>query len=231
MRAKDVMTTGVISVEPETPVVRAAELMLRYDLSGFPVVEKSGRLVGIVTEGDFLRRVETGTERRRTRWLELLLGPGRLADEYAHAHGRSVGQVMSREVAIVAEDAPLGEIVAIMEARHIRRVPVLRNGMVVGIISRRDLLHAFVVGAKESAPSSPGDDAIRKRILAGIEKETWVPPRPIDISVADGIVELRGVITDERQRQALGVLVENIPGVKGVRDRLVWTGSGSGPDL
>jgi CBS domain-containing protein len=230
MKAKDVMMTGVISVTPETPVIRAAELMLQYDISGFPVIERSGKLVGIVTEGDLLRRVETGTERSRTRRLDPPLGPGRLADEYVHAHGRTVGQIMSREVATVTEEAPLGEIVAVMESRRIKRVVVLRSETVVGIVSRRDLLHALVVGAKKAAPSPGGDGMIRERILAEIAKETWVPPRPVGVSVREGVVELRGVIADERQRLALRVLAENVPGVKEVHDRLVWTGSDSGFD-
>ena len=227
MKAKDVMMTGVISVAPETPVIRAAELMLQYDISGFPVIERNGKLVGIVTEGDFLRRAETGTERLRTRWLELLLGPGRLADEYVHAHGRTVGQIMSREVVTVAEEAPLSEIVTVMERHRIKRVVVLRGETVVGIVSRRELLHALVAGAKKAEPSSCGDGVIRDRILAEIAKESWVPPRPVDVSVTDGVVELQGVIADERQRLALRVLAENVPGVKAVHDRLVWAGSGS----
>ena len=228
MQAKDVMTTGVISVAPETSVVRAAELMLQYDISGFPVVDRSGKLVGIVTESDFLRRTETGTERPRTRWLELLLGPGRLADEYDHAHGRTVAEVMSREVATVAEAAPLGDIVALMEARRIKRVPVMQGAAVVGIVSRRELLHAFLSLAKKPAAAPGDDEAIRQQILAEIEKQSWAPRAAIAVSVSDGVAELRGVIYDERQRAALRVLAENVPGVKSVRDQLDWAGSGSG---
>lgn len=224
MNAKDVMTTGVISVPPDTPVSRAVGMMLQYDISGFPVVERGGKLVGIVTEGDFLRRAETGTEPQHRPERARSLGPGRLAEEYIHAHARTVGQVMSREVVTVAEDAPLGEVADLMDRHRIRRVPVMRAGAVVGMVSRRDLLHAFAVCAKRAAPS-PGDDrAIRDRILAELEKEAWVPPVPVNVSVAEGIVELRGVIVHERQREALRVLAENVPGVKAVRDRLVWVG-------
>lgn len=230
MRARDIMTTGVISVVPETAVIRAAELMLRYDISGFPVIERTGKLVGIVTEGDFLRRAETGTERPQTRRPDPPPGPGRLADDYIHAHGRTVEQIMSREVATVAEDAPLGEIVAVMERRGVKRVPVMRGEAVVGVVSRRDLLHALVVGAKKTEPSSSDDRAIREHVLAEIEKEGWAPPSPIEVRVTQGVVELRGAIIDERQRQALRLLAENTPGVTAVRDRLAWVGSGSGID-
>ncbi len=221
MKVKDVMTRGVISVEPETPALRAAELMLQYDISGFPVIGQGGKLVGIVTEGDFLRRAESGTERRRERWLALLLGPGRLAEEYMRAHGRTVAQVMTTDVVTVAEDAPLERVVELMETHHIKRVPVVRGDYVVGIVSRRDLLHAYAARAKKEAPARQDDEAIRRRILEEFEKEVWVPRAAIAVSVSDGAVELRGTVGDERQRQALRVLVGNVPGVKEVRDALV----------
>lgn len=226
MIAKDVMTTSVISVEPDTPLVRAAEMMLQYDISGFPVVEKSGALVGIVTEGDLLRRAETGTERPQTRWLELLLGPGRMAEEYVHAHGRRVGQVMSREVVTIAEDTPLDQVVALMEVHHIKRVPVLRGGVVVGIVSRRDLVHAFAVRAREMRTAASGDAAIRERILDELARAVWAPPNLVEVIVTDGVVELHGAVVDQRQRHALCILAENTPGVREVRDRLVLTMGG-----
>jgi CBS domain-containing protein len=231
MNAKDVMTTGVISVPPETPVSRAVGMMLQYDISGFPVVERGGKLVGIVTEGDFLRRAETGTEPQRRPARARSLDTGRLAEEYIHAHARTVGQVMSREVVTVAEDAPLGEVADLMDRHRIRRVPVMRAGAVVGMVSRRDLLHAFAVCAKRAVPP-PGDDrAIRDRILDEIGKELWVPPVPVNVSVAEGVVELRGAVMHERQREALRVLAENVPGVKRVRDRLVWVGVNGDHDV
>jgi CBS domain-containing protein len=231
MKAKDIMTRGVISVAPETSVIRAAELMLQYDISGFPVIERSGKLVGIVTESDFLRRAEIGTERYRQRWRAPPADAGRLAEEYVRTHAGTVEQVMSREMVTVAEDAPLGDVVNLMESRHIRRVPVMRNGAVVGIVSHRDLLHAFVSLAKKPAPPSGGDMAIRRQILAEIEQQEWAPRAVIAASVIAGVVELRGVIIDERQRAALRVLVGNVPGVKSVRDLLVQADSSSGPDF
>ena len=221
MNAKDVMTTSVISVEPDTPLIRAAEMMLQYDVSGFPVVDRSGKLVGIVTEGDLLRRAETGTEHRRMLWLEPLLGPGRLAEEYVHAHGRRVEQVMSREVVTVTEDAPLGQVVALMELHHIRRVPVMQENFVVGIVSRRDLVHAFAACAKKEKPLASGDAAIRGRILNALDRAAWAPPNLVNVTVTDGVVELRGAVADGQQRRAIRVLAENVPGVRAVRDELV----------
>src|SRR5215475_14429927 len=121
MKAKDVMTSSVISVEPEVPVLQAVRIMLQRRVSGLPVIDREGRLVGIVTEGDFLRRAETGTQRRRPRWLEYLLGPGRLADEYTRSHGRKVREVMTADPLTASDDTPLDEIVHTMEKRGIKR--------------------------------------------------------------------------------------------------------------
>jgi CBS domain-containing protein len=138
MKVAEVMTRGVISIAPIDSMKKAAQLMLQYDMSGFPVMDR-GKLVGIVTEGDFLRRTEIGTERHRTRWIELLVAPGQLADEYAHAHGRKVEEVMTRDVVTVAEDASLEEAVRLLERHHIKRLPVVKGGAMVGILSRANL--------------------------------------------------------------------------------------------
>ena len=143
MKAKDVMTSPVVSVGPDDSVSEAARIMLQRHISGLPVIDKEGRLVGIVTEGDFLRRAETGTQRRRPRWLEYLLGPGRLADEYTRSHGRKVREVMTADPLTASDDTPLDEIVHTMEKRGIKRLPVLRGTEVVGIVSRANLVHAL----------------------------------------------------------------------------------------
>jgi len=144
MNVADVMTRGVISLAPDDSVQKAAKLMMQYEVSGFPGMDR-GKLVGIVTEGDFLRRVETGTERRRTRWIEFLTGPGQLADEYAHAHGRKVGDVMTRDLVTVTEETSLEEVVGLMESHHIKRLPVVKGDALVGILSRGTLLHAPIL--------------------------------------------------------------------------------------
>lgn len=222
MKVADVMTRAVISVTPETPIAEAARQMLDNRVSGLPVVDAAGTVVGIVTEGDLLRRAETGTVRTRSRWLELLTTPGRLADDYVHSHARQVGEVMSRDVAAVAPEAPLATVVRLMEARRIKRLPVIDGGRLVGIVSRANLVRALLDSL--AAPNSPGsgDAAIRDAILAEIDKQPWGPRASVDVSVIDGVVDLHGSITDDRERAALQVLAENTPGVKAVRDHLVW---------
>jgi CBS domain-containing protein len=222
MKAKDVMTRPVVSVEPGASVQDAVQLMLERRISGLPVIDKARRLVGIVTEGDFLRRTELGTERRRPRWLEFLMGPGRLADEYVRTHGRKVEEVMTRDPEAVPEDRQLVDIVQLMEKRQIKRVPVVRGDQVVGIISRANLLHALASTGGDTTSPKHDDDVIRERLLAELDKQRWAPIALINVIVRNGIVELWGTITDERQRHAIIVAAENISGVKDVRDHLVW---------
>jgi len=228
MKAKDVMTSPVISVEPDTAILQAVRIMLQRRVSGLPVVHKDGGLLGIVTEGDFLRRAETGTTRRRPRWLEFLIGPGRLADEYTRSHGRKVHEIMTPDPVAVTEDAPLEDIVKLMEKRQIKRVPVVRGRQLMGIVSRANLLHALAGVVREVGPTVQSDEAIRALLLAELGKQSWAPVALIDPIVRNGVVELWGSITDERERQALVVAAENVPGVKAVRDHLVWVDGTSG---
>jgi CBS domain-containing protein len=159
MKAYDVMTWGVISVEADAPVMCAAQLMLENKVSGLPVFDANGSLVGIVTEGDFLRRGEIGTQRQRPRWLELLIGPGRLAAEYVHACGRKVAEIMTPNPHSITGNTPLGEIVQLMEKYRIRRLPVLDDHQVIGIVSRANLMHAFAKLARETKAPVGTDDA------------------------------------------------------------------------
>jgi CBS domain-containing protein len=222
MKIRDIMSTRVISIAPDASVLEAIRLMLQNHISGLPVIDSSGAVVGVVTEGDFLRRGETGTERKRPRWLEFLLGPGRLADEYVKTHARQVNNVMTREVVTIAEDAGLDEAVDIMERRRIKRLPVVRGGQVVGIVSRANLLHALVSLAAAAPPPTLADTAIREALLAQFARQTWAPAALVDPVVKDGVVELWGTITEEAQREALKVCAENIPGVKSVVSHLTW---------
>jgi CBS domain-containing protein len=123
MKVSDVMTPNVLSVPPDASVATAAQLMLQKRISGVPVIDDRGNLVGIISEGDFLRRAETGTGRRRPRWTEFFMGPGRLADEYVRLSGRKVRDVMTHEVHTVAPDAPLEQVVRLMERHNIKRLP------------------------------------------------------------------------------------------------------------
>jgi CBS domain-containing protein len=228
MKASDVMTPHILSVGPDESVFVAARLMLQKKISGLPVVDAAGNLVGIVTEGDFLRRTETDTKRRRPKWLEFFVGPGRLADEYVRFSGRKVRDVMTGDVRTVAPDASLEDVVRIMERQNIKRVPVVEKGKMVGIITRANLLHAMASYAHEIAPSSAEDATIRDRFFAELENQPWAPVTAVDVAVRNGVVQLSGIITDERQRQALRVAAENIPGVKKVEDFVVWVEPVSG---
>ena len=228
MKAKDVMTTNVVSVQSGTSITQAVRLMLQKRISGLPVVDDAGQLVGVVTEGDFVRRAETSTEKHRPRWLELLLGPGRLADDYVRTHGRKVEEIMTRDPVTAVEDTSLDEIVKMMEKRQIKRVPVVRGRQLIGIVSRANLLHALASLTRDVKFSDIGDAAIRDKLLAELRKQPWAPVGALNVTVRNGIVELWGTITDERERQALVVAAENIPGVKGVRDHLAWIDVHSG---
>lgn len=228
MRAEDVMTRDVISIAPEATVLQAARLMLQHRISGLPVIDSNGGLVGVLSEGDFLRRRETSTERHHSRWLEFLMGPGRMAAEYTHSHGSKVAEVMTSEVHTVDDSTPIEDIVYLMERKRIKRVPVLCGSQVVGIITRSNLMRAMVGMARGAQPAAGDDTSIRAALLAEMQKENWAPVALITVAVRDGIVELGGAITDERQRAALKVAAENIAGVKAVVDHMVWVEPTSG---
>ncbi len=219
MKVADVMTRGVISIAPGDTLRKAAELMLRYDLSGFPVLHQ-GKLVGIITEGDFLRRAETGTERSRSHWLELFVAPERLAGEYTHSHARQVGEVMTRNLVTIDENASLADAVQLMEKHRVKRIPVVKNEAVVGILSRRNLVHAFVAATPKDPPAPLSDEAIRVQLTTELDRQPWISHGAIEATVEQGVVVLEGSVRDERQREALRVAAENIPGVNQVIDRL-----------
>ena len=228
MNASDVMTRNILSVRPDAVIAEAIRLMLDNRISGLPVLDETGRLVGILTEGDLLRRGETGTERHRPRWLEILMGPGRLAEEYVRTHGRRIAEVMTRDPVSVSPDTPLAEIVALMERHRIKRVPVLDGDAPVGILSRADLLRGLAGALAEAPVAAASDEEIHERILAELARAAWVPRDGISITVENGIVDLNGVILDEKEREAVRVAAENVPGVKAVEDHLVWVEPVSG---
>jgi CBS domain-containing protein len=226
MQVRDVMTKDVITVAPDEAILKAVRLMLQNRISGLPVVDKEGALVGIVTEGDFLRRSELGTQRRRPKWLEFIVGPGRLAEEYVHTSGRKVEEVMTLDPCVAGEADSLEKVVELMQRRHVKRLPVMRSGRMVGIVSRANLMHALASLARDAQSSAEPDWSIRNQILASLGAQRWAPK--INVVVRNGVVELWGTITDERERQGLVVLVENVAGVKQVHDHLVWVEPMSG---
>jgi CBS domain-containing protein len=220
MRAIDVMTSRVVTATPEMTVQDAAKLMINNRISGLPIVNGDRQLVGIVTEGDLLRRTETGTERRRSRWSEWFSPNSRLAAEYIKSYARRLADIMTRDMVNVAELAALSEIADLMETKRIKRVPVVHDGKLVGIVSRADLLRVLASGGTNSSDDHR-DGSIRSRLLADLRKQRWASCSDSDIVVSDGIVHFWGVVGSEEESRALRVAAENTPGVRGVEDHTI----------
>jgi CBS domain-containing protein len=220
MRADQIMTHRVITVAPDTSIVEAAKLMLRHHVSGLPVVNGAGEVIGIVSEGDFIRRAELGTQRQRGRWLKLLVSAGKSAADFVREHGRKVGEIMTPDPVMIAEATPLAEIVDLMEANGIKRLPVLRGNQLVGIVTYTNLLQAVADLARDIPEPSADDDQLRNSVIAAVGNARWSPCR-LSVIVRDGSVSLGGVVTDERSRAAAIVAAENVAGVNKVRDHLI----------
>jgi CBS domain-containing protein len=228
MKVSDVMTHAPTTTDPGASLEEAANLMVRMRVSGLPVVDAKGTVVGILTEGDLLRRVELGTAGRHPGWFASLVAPGRAAHDYVRSHGRTVSEVMTRDVVSTSSDAPLSEVVALMEAQQVKRLPVLKKGRLIGIVSRADLLRAFTQLLPARHVAATSDVKLRRHLLAEIDKHTWAPRANINVTVENGVVELRGAVSDDQERLGLRVIAENTPGVRGVRDRLIWVEPVSG---
>ncbi|MBB6303780.1 CBS domain-containing protein [Rhizobium leucaenae] len=221
MLVRDIMTSTPVTAKLSSSIAEAASLMLDNRISGLPVVDDEGSLVGIVSEGDFLRRGELDTERRRSCVLEFLTSPGKLADEYVRAHGRKVEEVMTSPVTTISPQQPIADAVKLMERGDIKRLPVIEDDQLIGIVARSDLLRAL--SKILTAKSSPNDDAqIQAAIQTEFAKHSWSSNGFISVAVKDGVAELSGTIFDERERLAAKVAAENIPGVKSVDDQLTW---------
>jgi len=227
MRAHQIMTRQVITVATGAAVLEAANIMLQNHISGLPVVDEAGKLVGIVSQGDFIRRVEIGTQRKRGRWLKFLLGPGREASDFVHEQGRKVAEIMTPDPCTVTEDATLEAIVELMERNNVKRLPVTRGDRLVGIVTRTNLLSAVAGLARDVPDPTADDDHIRNHIIASIDKADWAP-FGLGVIVLNGVVHLSGVITNENARQAAVVAAENVSGVKKVHDHLCWVEPMSG---
>lgn len=227
MRAHQIMTRPVITITPETTIVEAANTMLRQHVSGLPVVDAAGKLVGIISEGDFTRRGEIGTQRKRGRFLTFILGPGQAATDFVHEHGRKISEIMTRDPLTITEETPLEEIVERMEKNNVKRLPVMHGDRIVGIVSRANLLQAVASLARQIPDPTADDDHIRNRIIDALAKNDWCP-HGLSVIVRDGIVHLSGVITDERSRQAAVVAAENVTGVNKIHDHLCWVDPMSG---
>ena len=220
MNAADIMTPDVITVGPDTPLDQIVTLMLDGRISGIPVVDEDA-VIGIVTEGDLLRRVELGSEPRRSHLLELVSRATPLAAEYVRSHGRKASEVMTESVITVDDTTPIADIARILETRRIKRVPVLRDGKLVGIVSRANLLRALATRLQATAPSQVDDQRIRTALLTELRAHKWgAMVAQLDVTVENGVVELWGVVHSQEQKMAVRVLAENMPGVTRVEDHL-----------
>ncbi len=219
MRALDVMTSGVITVGENSTVPEAAKLLSEHGISAVPVVDKDNRVIGMVSEGDLLHRTETGTERRRSWWLEMVSSTDKLAGEYIKSHSSKVKDVMTRDVLSVTEDTPVADIAILLESNRIKRVPVLRDGKLVGIVSRANLVRALAMTISE--PGGEADDrSIRDRLLAELRAQKWAEVSPANVTVKDGVVHLWSSYLSEQEKRALVVAAESIPGVRRVEDHM-----------
>ncbi|HEV7138637.1 MAG TPA: CBS domain-containing protein [Steroidobacteraceae bacterium] len=231
MKASDAMESNPVTVAPATAIADAVHLMVTRRISSLPVVNEFGEVVGMVSEGDLLRRVELGTAASNSRWLTWLGSRGRAAREYVRSHARRVREVMTAAVVAVAPDTELSEVVFLMESRHIKRIPVLENGRLIGIITRWGLMRVLEGLLPRASVRPVDDEELRRRLLSSVKEQSWAPRTPFDLKVANGVVEFVGVVTDERERTALRVLAENTPGVRSVVDHLLWVDLMSGVSL
>jgi CBS domain-containing protein len=232
MNAAEIMARDVLTVTPETRLDVAIGLMIQHRISGLPVVDEKGALVGVMTESDLLRRAETGTgKRHRSRLREFLTSPGHDAAEYVRSHSRMVCDLMSDEVIVAREDSTLDEIIDLMEHHHVRRVPIVRDGHLVGIVSRADLVAELARKLKALPPAGTDDSTVQRGIADELAANHLLQATNITIQVQDGVVTLDGILFDERLRGALIVAAQNVPGVKSVVDQMVWVEPSTGMSL
>ena len=221
MRAMDLMTGNVITIDEHASVQEVAKLLAEHRISAVPVVDKYNRVIGMVSEGDLLHRAETGTDRRRSWWLEMMTASNQLAAEYVKSHSTNVKDVMTRNVVSVTEATRVADIAVLLETHRIKRVPVLRDGKLVGIVSRANLVRALAMTISEPASGAEADDrGIRDHLLAELKAQKWPEVSPANITVKDGVVHLWSSYLSEQEKRALVVAAENAPGVRRVEDHM-----------
>lgn len=220
VRVREIMSRNVITIDADASVIDAIKTMLSHHISGLPVVDRDGALVGILSDGDFIRRVEVGTEKRRGRWLAMLAGTSQVALDFTRQYGRKVNQIMSPNPITIEEDTPLEQVVQLMESHGFTRFPVMRDEKLVGMVTRTDFMTAIANLRLDLSSSSGNDDQICASVIAALAHAPW-RPAALNVSVRDGVVSLRGNIRNDNARKATTVAVENVAGVKRVDDQLV----------
>ena len=228
MNAADVMVTNVITVGLDACLQDVAHLLLTNRISAVPVVDSDGKVVGIVSEGDLMRRAEAGTGRRRSWWLSLLTGKEGLAAQYVKEHSRKVADVMTRDVITATPDTPLQDIANVLEKNSIKRVPIIKDGKMVGLVSRANLLQALASLRKQIEGGTPNDTKIRETVVQRLNAEPWLRSSLINVIVQDGTVELWGIVDSPTEKKAVRVAAEETPGVRAVNDNLIIRPAGSG---
>lgn len=214
------MTAPVITVTAEASVPDVARLLLERHISAVPVVDGGGILLGVVSEGDLIRRAEAGTQRHASWWLSLVSDPEDDARDWLKSHGRRAGDVMTRNVIVVTEDTPVPEIAELLERHRIKRVPVVRDGCVVGIVSRANLLQALVARPAASPVETTGDDrALREAVFEAV-RATGSRTVYVNVLVTEGVAHLWGMAHSQAERDAMRAAAESVPGVKRVEERI-----------
>jgi len=220
MRAMDVMTSEVITVGQNTSVQTVAKLLAERGISAVPVVDRENRVIGMVSEGDLLHRAETGTERRRSWWLDMMASTNKIAGDYVKSHSGKVRDIMTRDLISVTETTPVADIAVLLETNRIKRVPVVRDGKLVGIVSRANLVRALGMTINEPSSTEADDRTIRDKLLAELKAQRWAEVSPANVTVKDGIVHLWSSYLSEQEKRALVVAAENTPGVRRVEDHM-----------
>ncbi len=222
MDARDIMTSPVVTAGPETTILEIVQLMLENRISAVPILDEGGKLIGLVSEGDLMRRSEIGTERPARWWLSAFRGAVSMAEAFVKTHGVKASEIMTRDVITAREDTPLWEIAETLEKNGIKRLPVIRDGVLVGIVSRANLLQALTAQRGQATEMASKDDrAIREELHAELQAERWSNTSHLNIVVKNGVVHFWGLINAESQREALKVAAENISGVKDVIDHTI----------
>jgi CBS domain-containing protein len=221
MKAQDVMVRDVVTVGPGTDVVEAIKLLSEHDISALPVVDEDHHLVGVLSEADLITREEIGAEPHHSWWVETLMPASKLAEEFAKSHGKKVSEVMSTEVITADEETDIAEIAALLERHRIKRIPIIHQGELVGIVSRSNLIQALASLKPKMDADRETDRSIRLELLERLGQQRWTDFGSRNVTVQDGVVHLWGLIGSESERKALTALAEEVPGVSAVADEMI----------
>jgi len=221
MRAIDVMVRDVVTVHPDTDVAEAIKLLAEHDISALPVLDKDGNLIGVLSEADLIHRAEIGTEKHRPWWLEAVTGGSTLAEEFAKSHGKKVGEVMTDGVISVTEEAPLSDIATVFERKRIKRVPVVKDGKLVGMVSRSNLVQALASAVGRVDQHDETDRQIRLELMSRLKEQPWTGFGERNVTVGNRVVHLWGLVGSDAERKALRALAEGVPGVTRVADEMI----------